>query len=65
MALGRRGDVADPAALRIAGDHHEAAGWRDAFLAVRDLGEIADGLMGWDSALKSRGINPGTSADLT
>jgi triphosphoribosyl-dephospho-CoA synthase len=22
-------------------------------------------LLGWDAALKSRGINPGTSADLT
>ena len=43
----------------------EAAGWRDAFAAARDPGEIADRLLDWDAALKSRGINPGTSADLT
>ena len=43
----------------------EAADWRDAFAAARDPEEIADSLLGWDAALKSRGINPGTSADLT
>jgi triphosphoribosyl-dephospho-CoA synthase len=43
----------------------EAVGWRDAFAAARDPQAIADGLLGWDAALKSRGINPGTSADLT
>ena len=58
--IARKFDAATAEAVR-----REAAGWRDAFLAARDLGEIADGLMGWDSALKSRGINPGTSADLT
>jgi triphosphoribosyl-dephospho-CoA synthetase len=26
---------------------------------------MTEGLLGWDAALKSRGINPGTSADLT
>jgi triphosphoribosyl-dephospho-CoA synthase len=43
----------------------EAVGWRDAFAQARDPEEIADSLLDWDAALKSRGINPGTSADLT
>jgi triphosphoribosyl-dephospho-CoA synthase len=43
----------------------EAVDWRDAFTATRDPEAIADSLLGWDAALKSRGINPGTSADLT
>ena len=43
----------------------EAVDWRDAFAAASDPEAIADGLLGWDAALKSRGINPGTSADLT
>jgi triphosphoribosyl-dephospho-CoA synthase len=43
----------------------DAADWRDAFAAARDPQEIANGLLSWDASLKSRGINPGTSADLT
>ncbi len=43
----------------------EAAGWRDAFMAADDPAGLADSLLAWDGALKSRGINPGTSADLT
>jgi triphosphoribosyl-dephospho-CoA synthase len=43
----------------------EAAGWRDAFMAADDPAGLADSLPTWDRALKSRGINPGTSADLT
>ena len=43
----------------------DAADWRAAFAAARDPQEIADGLLSWDASLKSRGINPGTSADLT
>jgi triphosphoribosyl-dephospho-CoA synthase len=43
----------------------EAAHWRDAFAAARDPEGIVDGLLSWDGELKSRGINPGTSADLT
>jgi triphosphoribosyl-dephospho-CoA synthase len=43
----------------------EAADWRDAFAAARDPDELHDSLLDWDAALKSRGINPGTSADLT
>jgi triphosphoribosyl-dephospho-CoA synthase len=43
----------------------EAADWRDALTAAHDPEGIADGLLNWDTALKSRGINPGTSADLT
>jgi triphosphoribosyl-dephospho-CoA synthase len=43
----------------------EAADWRDALAAARDPEGIVDGLLSWDGELKSRGINPGTSADLT
>jgi triphosphoribosyl-dephospho-CoA synthase len=43
----------------------EAADWRDAVAAARDPEMIVDGLLSWDATLKSRGINPGTSADLT
>ena len=43
----------------------EAAGWRDSFMATDDPAALADSLLAWDGALKSRGINPGTSADLT
>jgi triphosphoribosyl-dephospho-CoA synthase len=43
----------------------EAVDWRDAFAAASDPEAIAGRLLGWDAALKSRGINPGTSADLT
>jgi triphosphoribosyl-dephospho-CoA synthase len=43
----------------------EAADWRDAFEAAPDPATIADGLLSFDAALKSRAINPGTSADLT
>jgi triphosphoribosyl-dephospho-CoA synthase len=43
----------------------EAVGWRDAFTAAHDPQTISDGLLNWDTALKSSGINPGTSADLT
>jgi triphosphoribosyl-dephospho-CoA synthase len=43
----------------------EAVVWRDVFASARDPEGIADSLLGWDGQLKSRGINPGTSADLT
>jgi triphosphoribosyl-dephospho-CoA synthase len=43
----------------------EAADWRDAFAAARDPEEMTEALLSWDAALKARGINPGTSADLT
>ena len=43
----------------------EAVDWRDAFETARDPAGIAEGLLGWDGELKSRGINPGTTADLT
>ena len=56
----RKFDAATAEAVR-----REAVDWRDAFLAARDPREIADTLLGWDATLKSRGINPGTSADLT
>src|SRR5271156_6270783 len=39
----------------------EAADWRDALTAAPDPEGITDGLLTWDAALKSRGINPGTS----
>ncbi len=43
----------------------EAAPWRDELAATHDPASLADRLLSWDAALKSRGINPGTSADLT
>ncbi len=43
----------------------EAAPWRDRLAAVPDPEAMIPGLMQWDTALKARGINPGTSADLT
>lgn len=43
----------------------EAARWRDAVASAEDPRRLAEGLLGWDEALKLRGINPGTSADLT
>jgi triphosphoribosyl-dephospho-CoA synthase len=58
--IARKFDAATAEAVR-----REAAGWRGAFAAARDPEEIADSLLDWDAALKSRGINPGTSADLT
>jgi triphosphoribosyl-dephospho-CoA synthase len=56
----RKFDAATAEAVR-----REAAGWRDAFAAARDPAGMTEGLLSWDAALKSRGINPGTSADLT
>jgi triphosphoribosyl-dephospho-CoA synthase len=44
---------------------HEAAEWRDALAAAHDPEEMTESLLSWDKALKARGINPGTSADLT
>jgi triphosphoribosyl-dephospho-CoA synthase len=43
----------------------EAVNWREALTAARDPEAIAEGLLTWDGELKSGGINPGTSADLT
>jgi triphosphoribosyl-dephospho-CoA synthase len=56
----RKFDAATAEAVR-----REASAWRDALATARDPEGIADGLLSWDAALKSRGINPGTSADLT
>jgi triphosphoribosyl-dephospho-CoA synthase len=56
----RKFDAATAEAVR-----REAADWRDAFAAARDPARMTEELLGWDAALKSRGINPGTSADLT
>ncbi len=58
--IARKFDAATAEVVR-----REAADWRDAFAAARDPEKIADSLLDWDAALKSRGINPGTSADLT
>ena len=43
----------------------EAAPWRDACAKTADLAPLLEGLLAWDASLKSRGLNPGTSADLT
>jgi triphosphoribosyl-dephospho-CoA synthase len=56
----RKFDAATAEAIR-----REAADWRDAFAAARDPEGMTEGLLSWDAALKQRGINPGTSADLT
>jgi triphosphoribosyl-dephospho-CoA synthase len=58
--IARQFDAATAESVR-----REAVDWRDAFAAARDPERIADGLLTWDESLKSRGINPGTSADLT
>ena len=58
--IARKFDVGVAEAVR-----REATGWRDAFVATDDPAGLADSLLTWDVALKSRGINPGTSADLT
>jgi triphosphoribosyl-dephospho-CoA synthase len=58
--IARKFDAATAESVR-----HEAVAWRDAFASARDPEGIADSLLGWDATLKSRGINPGTSADLT
>ncbi|WP_438391491.1 triphosphoribosyl-dephospho-CoA synthase [Caballeronia sp. DA-9] len=42
----------------------EARHWQDA-LHRNGPGSVAAGLAAWDGELKARGINPGTSADLT
>ncbi len=56
----RKFDAAIAEAVR-----REAADWREALAAAHDPEGIVDGLLKWDGELKSRGINPGTSADLT
>ena len=58
--ISRKFDAATAEAVRL-----EAADWRDAFAAAPDPEGMTEGLLSWDAALKSRGINPGTSADLT
>jgi triphosphoribosyl-dephospho-CoA synthase len=58
--IARKFDASTAEAVR-----REAADWRDAFAATHDPANVADGLLSWDASLKSRGINPGTSADLT
>jgi triphosphoribosyl-dephospho-CoA synthase len=43
----------------------EASVQRNALAGARDPEAVVERLLRWDAALKSRGINPGTSADLT
>ena len=43
----------------------DASRWREALESAHDLEPMIAGLLRWDAALKSRAINPGTSADLT
>ena len=56
----RKFDAATAEAVR-----REAGAWRDAVAAARDPAGMTEELLGWDASLKARGINPGTSADLT
>ena len=58
--IARKFDIGVAEAVR-----REAVNWREALTAARDPEAIADGLLTWDGELKSGGINPGTSADLT
>jgi len=58
--IARKFDTATAEAVR-----REAAVERDALAAAHDPEGMGEGLLRWDGALKSRGINPGTSADLT
>ena len=43
----------------------EAARWVERFDSTRSPETLQPGLLEWDTQLKGRGINPGTSADLT
>jgi triphosphoribosyl-dephospho-CoA synthase len=56
----RKFDAATAEAVR-----REALVWRAALEAAPDPEGVAGALLSWDASLKSRGINPGTSADLT
>jgi triphosphoribosyl-dephospho-CoA synthase len=58
--IARKFDAATAEAIR-----REAANWRDVFADTHDPAGVAEGLLSWDASLKSRRINPGTSADLT
>jgi triphosphoribosyl-dephospho-CoA synthase len=58
--IARKFDISVAEAVR-----REAVDWRDALAATADPARLTDGLLNWDGVLKSRGINPGTSADLT
>jgi len=56
----RKFDAATAEAVR-----NEAQIWRRRFEAASDPATLLVELLAWDSALKARGLNPGTSADLT
>ncbi len=53
----------DPATAEAT--QRDAGYWRDALRATKHPESLLEGLLQWDSALKARAINPGTSADLT
>jgi triphosphoribosyl-dephospho-CoA synthase len=44
---------------------HEACSWADRLFGAADPASLASELLGFDRSLKARGLNPGTSADLT
>ena len=50
---------------RAAGVQEEAAPWRGRLADADDPTSLLPELLNWDADLKRRGINPGTSADLT
>jgi triphosphoribosyl-dephospho-CoA synthase len=56
----RNFDAATAEAIR-----REGAEMREAYLAASDPSAMLEKLLAFDAALKARGINPGTSADLT
>ena len=58
--ISRKLDVATAESIR-----QSAVAWRDAFAVAHEPEEMTEGLLRWDAEMKMRGVNPGTSADLT
>jgi triphosphoribosyl-dephospho-CoA synthase len=56
----RKHGAAAAEALRV-----EARSWRQRLVSAGDPAALTGDLTAWDAALKRRGVNPGTSADLT
>ena len=58
--VSRKLDFATAEAIR-----RDAIDRRNAFMGAHDPQDVTEGLLSWDTEMKLRGINPGTSADLT
>jgi triphosphoribosyl-dephospho-CoA synthase len=59
--VARKHGVEEAERVRVAASEYDRA----AVAAARDAAALAEPLLRWDGELKARGINPGTSADLT